>query len=107
MVIAQAEAPKGNSLVMFFPILIFIVMMFFLFRSQQKATKQRQKMIDEIATGKKVITNGGVIGIITNIKDNSFIVKVADNVKIEIAKNGINTVVDDKAKDQDIDPKKA
>ena len=76
------------------PIIIIMVMIFLLFRSQQKGTKKRQEMITKIKTGDKVVTSGGIHGIVSNVKENTFIVKIADNVKIEVNKTGVSTVIE-------------
>lgn len=103
MLLAQSAAPaQGNPLVMLFPILVVVLMFFFLFRTQRKEAKRRQQMLDEIKTGDRVVTAGGIYGMVANVKDKSFIVKIADNVKVEVAKTGINTVLgkDDDGKSQ-------
>lgn len=99
IMLAQQAAPasQGNPLVMLFPIVVVVLMFFFLFRTQRKEAKRRQQMLDEIKTGDRVITAGGIHGVITNVKDKSFIVKIADNVKVEVAKSGVNTVLDQDA----------
>lgn len=76
------------------PILIIVVMIFLLFRSQQKENKKRQEMLTKIKTGDKVVTAGGIHGIISNVKEHTFIVKIADNVKIEVNKTGVSTVIE-------------
>ncbi len=81
------------------PILIFVVMIFFLFRSQSKENKRRQEMLSKIKTGDKVVTSGGIHGIISNVKENTFIVKIADNVKIEITKSGVSSVIEKEEKE--------
>ena len=80
--------------VVFMVVLMFIVMYFFLFRPQQKKEKQRQRMIEELKKGDKVITNSGMIGVIWGIKDNNFIIKVDDEVKIEFLKSAIAGKID-------------
>ena len=76
------------------PIIIIMVMIFLLFRSQQKESKKRQEMISKVKTGDKVVTAGGIHGIVTNVKENTFIVKIADNVKVEVNKTGVSTVIE-------------
>jgi preprotein translocase subunit YajC len=76
------------------PIVIFMVMIFFLFRSQQKENKRKREMINNIKSGDKVITAGGIHGIVGNVKENTFIVKIADNVKIEVNKTGVVSVME-------------
>lgn len=86
-----------NPLIAFGPIVIFAVMLFFLFRSQHKESKKRQKMIEEVKTGDKIITSGGIHGVVTNVKEKTLIVRIADNVKIEINKTGISSVLEKEA----------
>ena len=88
-----------NTLVALGPIVIFMVMIFFLFRSQQKENKRKQEMIKSIKSGDKVITAGGIHGVVANVKENTFIVKIADNVKIEVNKSGVVSVMEKDAKE--------
>lgn len=76
------------------PIIIIVVMIFLLFRSQQKETKKRVEMLGKIKTGDKIVTAGGIHGLVTNVKENTFIVKIADNVKIEVNKAGVSSVAE-------------
>jgi preprotein translocase subunit YajC len=78
----------GLSLIIMFG-LIFLFMYFFMIRPQQRKEKQRQKLISELKKGDKVLTNSGIVGTIYNIKDNIFVVKVDDEVKIEFVKSAI------------------
>jgi preprotein translocase subunit YajC len=78
----------------FLMVVMFVVMYFFMIRPQQKKEKQRQKMIEELKKGDKVITNSGMIGVIWGIKDNNIILKVDEEVKIEFIKTAIAGKVD-------------
>ena len=91
---AQTQAQAPNALVAIGPIIIFAVMIFFLFRSQHKEGKRRQKMIDDIRTGDRIVTTGGIIGVVANVKEKTIVVKIADNVKVEIVKSGVGTVLE-------------
>jgi preprotein translocase subunit YajC len=92
---APATAPGGNGISMLLPILLFIPLLYFLMiRPQQKRQKQWQEMLSGIKSGDRVTTAGGIRGIILSIKDDSIIVRVApDNLKIEIAKSAIASVI--------------
>jgi len=74
-------------------IFIFIIMYFVMFRPQKKRQEQQQKLISALKTGDRVVTNGGIHGLISNVKESTVIVKVADNVKIEMEKSAITAVV--------------
>ncbi len=85
----------GGALGMLMPMLIiFAIFYFMLIRPQQRKEKERQKMIGESKTGDRIIFGGGILGTITNVKDNVFVVKVADNVKIEVLRGAVTRVLD-------------
>jgi preprotein translocase subunit YajC len=72
------------------PLLLIIVIFYFLLvRPQQKRQRQLQETIASLKIGDRVITNGGIIGIITSIKDSSFLIRSADKSIIEIARTAI------------------
>ena len=71
---------------------IFVIFYFLLIRPQQKRQKEHQNLLSNLKTGDKVITTSGIHGLIANVKDTTFLVKIADNVKIEVDKNAIASV---------------
>lgn len=90
-----SQAQGGNPLTMFLPmIIIFGIFYFMLIRPQQRRDKERRKMVDEIKSGDKVMFSGGIIGIVANVKESTLAVKVADNVKLEIARGAVMKVID-------------
>jgi len=96
--LAQAQSPAptgpGGGFGFFVPfIFIFIIMYFVMFRPQKKRQQEQQKLIASLKTGDRVVTNGGIHGLISNVKDTTVIVKVADNVKIEVEKSAVTTVL--------------
>jgi preprotein translocase subunit YajC len=92
---APAPAPgAGAGFGTFIPfILIFIMMYFVLLRPQMRRQKEQQKLVTALKTGDRVVTNAGIHGLIANVKDSTVIVKVADNVKIEMEKSAIANVL--------------
>jgi preprotein translocase subunit YajC len=92
MTAAAPEAP--NPIAQFAPLIfIGVIFYFLLIRPQQKQRKEQQKLIQALKTGDKVITASGIHGMISNVKDRTVLLKVADNVKIEIDKAAVATVV--------------
>lgn len=88
-------AQGGNPLMSIAPmLLIFAIFYFMLIRPQQRKEKERRAMIDNIKSGEKIMFSGGIIGTVTNVKDNIFVVKIADNVKIEVARSAANRVIE-------------
>lgn len=88
------SAPAGGGLAQFLPIiLLFAGMWFLIIAPQRKRQKQHDKMITELKTGDEIMTSGGIFGTITNVKDDRFVVRIADNTKVELSKNSIGSRV--------------
>ena len=92
-----AQAPAGGAakpLASFVPIiLIFIIMYFLLFRPQMRRQKEQARLVSTLKTGDRIVTASGIHGLITNVKETTVIVRVADNVKIEMEKSAVTNVV--------------
>src|SRR5690349_22359962 len=95
---AQSAAPQavpGGGIGSFFVplIFIFIIMYFVMIRPQKKRQQEQQQLVSSLKTGDRVVTNAGIHGLISNVKENTVLVKVADNVKIEMEKSAITNVL--------------
>lgn len=92
-----AGAPPQGPLQMLIGMLPIILMLggfWFLFIApQRKKQKEHEKLIAALQTGDEIVTNGGIYGVITNVKDDRFVVRIADNTKIELGKGFITTVI--------------
>jgi len=97
--LAQAATPAPSSPLssMAIPMIAMGVIFYFLIiRPQSKRQKDLKNLVSSLKTGDKVVTNSGIHGIIANVKEGStLLLKVADNVKIEISKDAIATVEKD------------
>jgi len=96
-----AQAPGNQAMdlkgmIFFFGpfVLIIVVMYYLIFRAQQKETKRRKLLLESVKTGDKVLTAGGIFGVVANVKENSLIIKIADNVKVEVTRASISGTVD-------------
>ena len=96
-ILAQSPAPPspaGGGLGFFVPLIfIFVIMYFIMIRPQTKRQAEQKKLISSLQTGDRVVTNAGIHGLISNVKETTIIVKVADNVKIEMEKSAVATVL--------------
>ena len=89
---SQAQG-SPNPMVSLLPILIiFLVFYFLLIRPQQKRQKDQQKLILSLKKNDEVITAGGMHGTIVSVKDKTFILRVDENVKVEVEKSSISTI---------------
>jgi preprotein translocase subunit YajC len=88
MLILQAATP--DIWLQFAPILLIGVIFYLLiFMPMRKRQKKVESMISALKNGDKVITSSGIYGVIAGVKDRTIILKIADQVKIEVAKNAI------------------
>ena len=89
-----APAPGGGSLLSFLPmVLLFVAMYFLMIAPQRKKQKAHEKMLSELGSGDEIVTTGGIYGTITNVKEDRFVVRIAENTKIEVGKAFVSTVV--------------
>ena len=87
---ASASSSLIGSLLPF--LLIIVIFYFFLIRPQNKKQKETQKMLDALKKGDKVITIGGIHGTVSSVKENTVIVKVDDDCKLEFNRTAISSV---------------
>jgi preprotein translocase subunit YajC len=87
---APAGPPAWTTWAMFLPMLAAVY--FALIRPQQQATKKKEETLKAARTGDRIVTTSGIHGVITNVKDTTVIVKVAENVKLEIEKTHIDRI---------------
>ena len=76
-----------------FPILLIAVMYFLMIRPQMKRQKEHRAMLDKLANGDEVITNGGVAGVVREMGEHFITVEIADNVRIRVQKGAIANVL--------------
>jgi preprotein translocase subunit YajC len=96
--LAQAPAPSpaatGSGLLGMLPFLFLIVIMYYvMIRPQMRRQKEAAKLVSSLKTGDRVVTASGIHGMITNVKDTTVTVKVADNVKLEMEKSAVTNVL--------------
>ena len=87
---------EGGAIAQFLPlILIFAIMYFLLIRPQQKKMKEHQAMVEAVRRGDQVVTQGGLIGKVSKVKegDNEIEVEIAEGVKVRVVKSTIAQVL--------------
>lgn len=94
---APAAPPPGlfgGGLLGLLPLVaVFAVMYFLMIRPQMKRAKEHRVMIDKLARGDEVLTNGGIAGTITELGEHFVTVEVADNVRIRVQKGSVANVL--------------
>lgn len=86
----QAVQPAGGNwsfLVMM--LLIFVVMWFFMIRPQQKKQKELEQFRNALQKGDKIVTIGGIYGVVSEVKEKYILVEVDNNVKLRVDRSAI------------------
>ncbi|MDH3512468.1 MAG: preprotein translocase subunit YajC [Gammaproteobacteria bacterium] len=90
---AQAEG-QGNPFISLLPlVLIFAVFYFLLIRPQNKRQKEHRELVANLSVGDEVVTAGGVLGKVTDIKDQFLCVQVATGVELKVQRHTISAVM--------------
>jgi preprotein translocase subunit YajC len=90
---AAGGAGAGNPLISFVPFILIIGIFYFLIiRPQNKKQKETQKMLSALKKGDKVVTIGGIHGTIQSVRENSVILKIDENTKVEFSRSAISSV---------------
>ncbi len=95
----SSEAPQQEiSFSSFIPlILIFAVFYFLIIRPQSKKYKEHQEMVNNLKTGTKVVTSGGIVGVVQNIykEENLVEIEIAQGVNVKLLKNYVSEMIKD------------
>jgi preprotein translocase subunit YajC len=89
-------APPGqeNPLISFLPLIfIFVVFYFLLIRPQSKKAKEHKQMIQALAKGDEVVTNGGLLGRITSVGDNFVELEIGGDMKVKVQRQAIASLM--------------
>jgi preprotein translocase subunit YajC len=91
----NAQGQSGGLGGMLVPMLLIMAIFYFMMiRPQQRKEKERRAMLEAVKSGDRVVFGGGMIGTVTNLKDQTLIVKIADSVKVEVLRGSVTRVVE-------------
>ncbi|MBA3998843.1 MAG: preprotein translocase subunit YajC [Candidatus Accumulibacter sp. 66-26] len=90
---AAAADPSGGLMQMLPIVLMFVVLYFLMVRPQMKRAKEHKALLEALAKGDEVVTQGGIAGRIVKVGDNYVAVEIADNVEIQVQKAAITLVL--------------
>lgn len=92
LLMGDPQQSSGGMVSLLFMVAIFAVFYLFIIRPQSKRQKEIQQKISSIKKGDKVVTNGGIVGIVNTIDEDSLLVEVDTNVKVRFLKNSVTDV---------------
>ena len=91
------DASGPGFLISMIPILLmFAIIYLLLIRPQQKRQREHQTMLDALQNGDKVVTQGGIIGVVTGLKADVVTVRIADDVRIDLQRSAISRLISSK-----------
>ncbi|MDR0642571.1 MAG: preprotein translocase subunit YajC [Treponema sp.] len=89
----ESSPTGGGAFLQFLPFIAIIAIFYFLIiRPQNKKQKETQRMLSALKKGDRVVTIGGIHGVIQTVREHSVILKVDDNVKLEFNRSAISNV---------------
>jgi len=97
LTLAQAEAPAPAGSPFQFPIMMVIlfgIMYFMMIRPQKRREKERKEMIASVKSGARVLMTSGIIGQVTTVKENTLVIKIAENTKVEVVRAAISQILE-------------
>ncbi|MDD5339061.1 MAG: preprotein translocase subunit YajC [Dehalococcoidales bacterium] len=91
---ATADGEQTSTWDSLWPMLVFLVVIFAMFyflmiRPQRKRQKEHEKMMQELQKGDKIVTAGGIYGVIENVRDDSMVIKVEGGTTLRVARNSV------------------
>jgi preprotein translocase subunit YajC len=89
ILLQEAAAQGGGASGLIMIVLLIVIFYFFMIRPQQKRQKEIRKFRESLGKGDKIVTAGGIHGTIRDVKEDSFIVEVADGVRLRIDKGSV------------------
>lgn len=90
---AAAQGQGSGTSTLIFLVATFALFYFIMIRPQTKRAKEHRRMVDNIATGDEVITNGGILGKITKVEESFITLEVAEGFTMKIQKGAVSTSV--------------
>ncbi|MBQ8565488.1 MAG: preprotein translocase subunit YajC [Bacteroidaceae bacterium] len=93
---AQAQSSGWTSIIMM--VALIAIFYFFMIRPQQKRQKEIQKAREALASGDKVITAGGIYGKVKEVNEKYFVIEIAENTRIRVAKDSVYPAADETPK---------
>ncbi len=110
LTIAEAAPAAASAASPFSPFvmmaLIFGIMYFMMIRPQRRREKERKEMIASVKSGARVLLTSGIIGQVTNVKENTLVIRIAEDTKVEVVRAAISQILEKDETPSEIEPTK-
>jgi preprotein translocase subunit YajC len=90
--VASAEASPFQFPIMM--LILFAIMYFLMIRPQKRREKERKEMLENVQSGSRVLLTSGMIGQVTNVKENTLVIRIAENTKVEAVRAAISQILE-------------
>ena len=90
--VASAEASPYQYPIMM--LILFAIMYFLMIRPQKRREKERKEMLENVQSGSRVLLTSGMIGQVTNVKENTLVIRIAENTKVEAVRAAISQILE-------------
>src|SRR5437879_12206416 len=92
-VLFQQQSQALGSIISFLPLFLILGIFYLIvFLPARRRQKKLQEMIDNLKSGDKVVTSGGIYGTIVGFKDDRIQLRIAENVKVELSRNAVTAL---------------
>ena len=82
-----------TSVGILYMVALFALLWFFMIRPQQQRQKKHNQMVANLKVNDRIITAGGIYGTIVKVKDDSFMLKITDNVRVELLRSAVGSLI--------------
>jgi preprotein translocase subunit YajC len=89
----EGQAQQSPAFLIGWFVIIMAIFYILMIRPQQKREKQRRSMLEAVKTGDRIVF-AGMIGMVTNVKEKTLMVKIADGVKVEVLRGAVSRILD-------------
>ncbi len=95
----EGQTQQSPYMLIGWVVIMVALFYFMMIRPQQRKEKERKALISNVKSGDRVIFGGGMVGVVANVKEKIFVIKIADNTKVEVIRGAVTRVL---LKEEDI-----
>ncbi len=89
-----APSQQADPIMSFLPLIIlFVIFYFLLIRPQQKKAKEHKQMVENISKGDEIVTQGGIVGKVTDVSEGFLTCEIADKIEVKVQSHAVATVL--------------
>jgi len=91
---AEGQSAPGGGFTIGWLVFMVAIFYFVMIRPQRRREKERKAMISAVKTGERVLLTSGIIGEVSNVKEKTLMVRIAEKTKIEVLKSAVSQIIE-------------